>query len=127
MNTGERIRALRKEKNLTLAEFADKIGLTAAAVSKIENGLSTPYGSTVKAISGAFCVSEEWIMTGEGNPGDFAGDEDGIFAAWASKHLKGETSEFKRRFMRVIMSFTDSDWSLIERWVNDMKNPPDDE
>lgn len=124
MNTGERIRALRKEKKLTLAEFADKIGLTAAAVSKIENGLSTPYGSTVKAISGAFCVSEKWIMTGEGEPGNFEGDEDGIFAAWAAKHLSGETNDFKHRFMRVIMSFSDSDWKLIEKWVNDMKNPP---
>ena len=123
MSIGDRIRAIRKDRGLNQEDFGAKIGITAAAVSKIENGRNNPDGATVTAISQVFCVSEPWIVTGKGNPGDF-GNYDDMFTKWVSNHLNGETNDFKRRFMRVIMSFSDSDWKLIEKWVNDMKNPP---
>ena len=40
MNFGNTISALRKQKNVTQEEMAAELGVTAAAVSKWENGVS---------------------------------------------------------------------------------------
>lgn len=42
MKTGEVIRNLRKEKNLTQEQIADMLGVSAPAVNKWENGVSMP-------------------------------------------------------------------------------------
>ncbi len=40
--TGNLIAGLRKEKNMTQKELADKLGITDRAVSKLERGLGCP-------------------------------------------------------------------------------------
>ena len=49
MTIGERIKVLRKEKNLSMEDFGSVIGMGKSAVSRIENG-----------------VNEHWLRTGEG-------------------------------------------------------------
>ncbi len=41
-NIGFRLRELRKEKNLTMKQLAEKIGLTEQAISQYERGIRTP-------------------------------------------------------------------------------------
>lgn len=40
MQIGEKIRKYRKEKNMTQEEMANRLGVTAPAVNKWENGVS---------------------------------------------------------------------------------------
>jgi transcriptional regulator with XRE-family HTH domain len=42
MNIGERITALRKEKNISQTELATRLGVSRQAVSKWEQGSSSP-------------------------------------------------------------------------------------
>lgn len=42
MQIGEKIRKYRKEKNMTQEEMANRLGVTAPAVNKWENGNSYP-------------------------------------------------------------------------------------
>ncbi len=66
MNTGERIKTLRKELELTLEKFGEKIGLKKSALSLIENGKSNLTAQTATSICREFNVNEEWLRNGVG-------------------------------------------------------------
>ena len=53
-NIGERIRHLRKDISLTLTEFGEHIGITAASLSAIETGKTNPSELTIRAICREF-------------------------------------------------------------------------
>lgn len=66
-NVGERIRQIRKKKELTQKDFAGEIGFSKNQISKVENGKIIPSNKLLRRISDAFNVSMEWLMTGKGN------------------------------------------------------------
>ena len=53
---GQRLANLRKSKNMTQGEFADRLGVTAQAVSKWENDLSYPDITLIPTIATIFDV-----------------------------------------------------------------------
>lgn len=61
-----RIKEARKAKHYSQKALADKIGISDAALSKIENGINNPARSTVLAIANALNISAEWLETGDG-------------------------------------------------------------
>ena len=71
MNT---IRELRKKLNLTQTEFAEKVGVTMHTVQNWENGRATPPISMYELIAAAFGVSKNWLLTGEGESFNSAGN-----------------------------------------------------
>lgn len=119
---------LRKEKNLTLEQFGAKIGISGPALSQIESGKNNPSNSTIIGVCREFGVNETWLRTGNGDTHQAEGDAE-LFSAWAGRHLSEESSEFKRRFMRVIMNMSESEWELLykklEKMFDGLKNPPD--
>lgn len=62
----QRIKQLRKLEMLTQLEFAQKLGVTNAHISKIESGKTVPSDSLIKLICSKFQVSEEWLTKGIG-------------------------------------------------------------
>jgi len=54
---GERLRKLRNERNLTIAELADKSGLSSGLISQIERGRSNPSVRTLQRLSSALGVN----------------------------------------------------------------------
>lgn len=66
MTIGERIKVLRKEKNLSMEDFGAVIGMGKSAVSRIENGVNGTTDQTIRSICREFGVSERWLRTGEG-------------------------------------------------------------
>lgn len=66
MTIGERIKVLRKEKNLSMEDFGSVIGMGKSAVSRIENGVNGTTDQTIRSICREFGVSEHWLRTGEG-------------------------------------------------------------
>lgn len=62
-----RIKEKRIERGLSQKTLASKIGVSDAAVSKIESGTNNPADRTIKLIADALCVSEHWLRTGEGS------------------------------------------------------------
>lgn len=61
-----RIHAVRAQADLTMAEFAKRIGMTTSSISLFESGKATPSDRTVLSICREFGVSEHWLRTGEG-------------------------------------------------------------
>ncbi len=59
---GANIADLRKKKGLTQEEFAEKLGVTAQAVSKWENGVSCPDIMLLPKIASIFSISVDELM-----------------------------------------------------------------
>ena len=69
MNTIEdRIKWLRKDKNMTQQEFADRIGTPRANIAGYERGIRTPSEAMISLICSKFAVNESWLRSGEGDP-----------------------------------------------------------
>jgi len=66
VETGERIRKLRKSISLTQKIFANRIGVSTSYVAGIESGNKKISKRIVRLISVEFNVDEHWIYTGEG-------------------------------------------------------------
>lgn len=65
VDCGALIRRLRREKGMTQAELAGKIGVTDKAVSKWERGLGCPDISLIRSLSEVFSV-ETGVFLGDG-------------------------------------------------------------
>lgn len=62
LKIGEKIRALRKEKNISQEVLAQYLGVTFQAVSKWENGAALPDVATIPAIALFFGVSTDQLF-----------------------------------------------------------------
>ena len=62
---GKFILELRKEKNMTQQELADKIGVTDRAISKWENGRGLPDLSLMKPLCDELGISINELISGE--------------------------------------------------------------
>lgn len=62
----ERIKQVRKNYKLSQTEFGERIGISDAAVSRLESGDNSPSERTVKLICSVFHVSYLWLTTGDG-------------------------------------------------------------
>ena len=70
IETGERIRELRKEAGLTVEKLAEKIGVGVRVVYKWQSGEIVPKVEHLYALSVLFRVSIEYILTGR-HPWEF--------------------------------------------------------
>lgn len=109
----ERIRQLRKTLGLTLEDFGAKVGVGKTAISNIENGKRNLTDQMFLSICREWNVNEEWLRTGEGEM-FVEMDKEDLLMQWAGKMLGDETDSFKRNFVKVLMSLTESEWKFLE-------------
>ena len=64
MTVNERIKEIRKSKELTMDKFGECIGVTKAAISKIEKGERGVTEQMVKSICREFGYNEKWLRDG---------------------------------------------------------------
>ena len=64
MNIGERITALRKEKDISQAELAKRLNVSRQAVSKWEQGVSSPDTAKLIQLSEILGTEVEYLATG---------------------------------------------------------------
>lgn len=64
----DRIRRIRKDVNLTQAEFSEMLGASRGMIAKYETGVVIPDKSIRMLICQKFNVNEAWLETGEGDP-----------------------------------------------------------
>lgn len=65
MELSERIYQLRKEKNMTQQDLADRLGVSRQAVSRWEMGTAKPEIESLTAMSKIFGLSLDELVTGE--------------------------------------------------------------
>lgn len=62
-----RIKQIRKEKNLTQVEFGERIGVKGNTVTNYETGLRNPTDAVILSICREFNVNENWLRNGTGD------------------------------------------------------------
>ena len=77
MSQGERIRNLRKSLNLTMEKFGERLGVSKASISNIENGNRNLTEQMTKSICREFGVDYIWLTTGDGEM--FVDNDDELF------------------------------------------------
>lgn len=64
---GDRIKHIRKTRNVTQTVFAKELGISQAYVSKLEQDKENPSDLLLKFISYRYCINLEWLKTGTGD------------------------------------------------------------
>lgn len=119
MTLGERIKKVRKKLDLTQQEFCDRIGLKRNSISLVESDKRNPSNQLLLAVCREFNVSEEWLRTGDGDMFIQQSKEDELKTAVDSL-LSGETSEFKRRLVKVLASLKEEQWVFLEEKLKEI-------
>lgn len=62
-----RVREVRQQAGLSMRSFGDRLGVSSAAVSKIETGINVPSEQTIRAICSEFNINRDWLVDGIGD------------------------------------------------------------
>jgi transcriptional regulator with XRE-family HTH domain len=98
----DKIRAIRGKLGINQGEFARRIGLTQAALSRIEVGKSNLTEQNIKLICVTFNVNEQWLRTGEGEMfGALSPYETELLELY--RQLSEETQDFILELTRTLL------------------------
>ena len=122
MTIGERIKVLRKEKNLSMEDFGSVIGMGKSAVSRIENGFNGTTDQTIRSICREFGVNEQWLRTGEGEMKQKLTRNQEI-AEFMATVMRDPDDAPRKRFISIVSKLDIEEWQLLEaiakKWTED--------
>lgn len=98
MSFSEKIKELRFESNISQKVLAEKLGLSQSCVTKLENGLREPTGSTLIAFSKFFNVSVDYLV----------GLEEDSPATVSIKSLAPALSEDEKELLNIFSALSES-------------------
>lgn len=114
---GKRVRLVRKELQLTQAEFGEKIGIAGPSVLNIELARNKNLQeSTLKLICATFDVEYIWLITGKGQ---MLKESDNPVADKIDDLLEGENETAKAVF-RAFSNFSEDDWKLVQKFIDNL-------
>lgn len=123
---GERIRDVRDKKKMTLAEFGEAINISAASVSKIENGINNPSKQTIQAIIDKFDVDEAWLRSDVGKMEPERPRKDAI-NAYCGQLMGGKRTETEELLIEIMAETTVEQWEalteIFKKIAEKMKTP----
>lgn len=106
------------------SEFARKIGVTPAYISKLgKNPSDVPSDRTIMDICRLYDVSEEWLREGTGDMFIQRSKDEQLAEFFADVQLAGE-SDFRNRFVSALAELDPEDWKLVEKIVLKLSNKP---
>lgn len=106
----ERLKEVRKALNLNQEDFGDRLGVTKAAISRLESGINNITEQMIKSICNEFDVDYRWLTTGEGDM--FVKCDDDI-AKLIDRVMYGE-SELAKSIFKGFAQFDTDDWKNLE-------------
>ena len=115
-----RIKEVRTHPSVNLSQdaFGKRIGLSGAAISRLESGDRNMTESNIISICREFNVSESWLRFGEGEMFKKVSRANEI-SQFLGDILK-EESDFKQRFIAALSSMTPDEWALLERKMREI-------
>ena len=114
MTQGERVKDVRNSLGLTLEKFGEKLGVTKAAISRIEKGERSLTEQMTKSICREFSVDYMWLTTGEGEM--FAESDDDFFER-IDRIMAGE-NESRKNMIKTLLYASDADIEAFDRLVD---------
>ena len=113
MSQGEIIRNLRKSLNLTMEKFGERLGVSKASISNIENGNRNLTEQMTKSICREFGVDYIWLTTGDGEM--FVDNDDELFEK--IDRILADESDFRRDLFKSLVNASDDDILALKRLI----------
>lgn len=101
----KRIEDLLDEKNMNQAELAEKIGITAATLSRNINGVNPPKAEIVSLIADFFDVSVDYLLGRTNNKEIVNGIDDFAYALYGE--TKDLTDDQKQDILDMVKKMTE--------------------
>ncbi|MDD6235365.1 MAG: helix-turn-helix transcriptional regulator [Lachnospiraceae bacterium] len=124
MTQGERVKEIRKELDLTLEKFGEKLGVKRNTMSAIETGRNSITDQMAKSICREFNVNEEWLRSGNG-PVFIEQTRDEQIASFIGGIQSIGDDSFKKRLISLLSEMTEDEWNLLEKMVIRLSNEKD--
>lgn len=109
---GTRVQQIIEAKSISKTDFANTLNISQAYVSKIINKGGMPSDRLIEDICEKFRIREEWLRTGHGEMFLDLDKKDEL-VLWASTALRGESEEFRNRFVELLSKLDENDWELL--------------
>ena len=126
MSEENRVRELRKALNCTLDKFAEPLGVSKTAISRIENGERSLTDQMAKAICSVYGVNETWLKNGIGEMFETRPIGDDLKAR-IDYFLPDESESFRLRLARLILSMDKEDMAKLEAYAKKYLFPEETE
>lgn len=114
----DRIQEVIEAKGYSRTEFADRINVTPAYITKIINKGTTPSNRLIEDICEKCGINETWLRTGEGVMQTKA-DIDAEISQILAKILH-EDNTFRQRLISVLARMTPDEWAILERKLKEV-------
>ncbi len=124
MTTGERIKKLRKDLDLTQQKFGERLGIKGNTVAQYELGRNEPIDAVLSLICKEFNVNEDWLRTGVGNIFTEQ-SEDAQISSFIGNLLKDEEESFKRRLISGLAALDQNGWDVLEKFLDSIQKKKD--
>lgn len=124
MTISERIAELIDTLNIKKVDFAEKLNVTQAYISKITNKGATPSDRLIEDICEKFNVNESWLRDGTGEMFQKLEREEEI-AKLATDLFKGEKDSFKERLIMALARLDEREWELLEQIAEKLEREED--
>lgn len=107
MTQGERVKKVRKSKEMTMEKFGERLGVTRTAISNIEKGYRGLTEQMLKAICREFNVNEKWLRTGDGDMPQKLSEEEEIADLVSDVLENGKNNEFYGIILEIIRTYNE--------------------
>lgn len=116
----ERLKQLRTVLGLSQEAFGETVGVTKAAISRIESGINSLSDRMILSIVTQHNVNERWLRTGEGDMfielSKYEQIEDFI-----GNLLSSEEDSFKRRLISGLAALDENGWNVLEKFLDSIQ------
>lgn len=117
MNT--RLKKLRKSLNLNGEEFGNILGVTKAAISKMETGAVGITEQTIKSICREFNVNEQWLRNGDGDMFNSISEDEELKNLVDNLFKNDRYSKLKRLLAKHLLTLSDEE---LQKFEDDILN-----
>lgn len=113
----KRLSLLRKELDITQEEMGDKLGVTRAAISRLEGGDRNLTEQMILAICRVFNVNETWLRTGEGEM--FVKTDDSLISKLSAEY---DLSDTEKRVLSVYLRLDETRRAQLVDFISYFSN-----
>ena len=114
-----RIKELRESLGMTQQKFADELHVNRNNIAGYETDTRKPSEAVISLICKQFNVNEEWLRNGTGEM-YIEIDRDAQLMQWAGSVLGDDNDFFKQRFVKMLASLSEDEWSMLEKRAEEL-------
>lgn len=116
----ERLKIIRRHLNLSQDSFAKRLGVTGAAISRLEKGERGITGQMIKSICREFNINENWFVEGTGEMFiELSRSE--LVANIVGRLLANEDESIQSIFISL-GKMTPKEWKMVKKIIDAIKD-----